>query len=167
MTKLRRARRGRLEYGPRVFANVYLSIDACRDATFTGWPRMCHDRRVAHSARKSGIGSPDPSSDKQRVARDRRHSVRRATSLAVRVEVPGREIVGVATDLGLGGMFVKASESLPYAAEVRILFSRSEIGIDLCLPAVVRWVINDGFGLQFGRLGARETRALVLLVTAP
>ena len=83
------------------------------------------------------------------------------------VEGPAAKIAAEATDLGLGGMFVKASETLPYATEVSILFSRSEIGIELRLPAVVRWVTPQGFGLQFGRLGARETRALVLLLTTP
>jgi hypothetical protein len=84
----------------------------------------------------------------------------------VRVEAHEREIEGVATDVGLGGMFVQASKTLPYAAEVKVLFSPSEGGVELCLPAVVRWVTADGFGLQFGRLGARETHALVLLLTA-
>jgi hypothetical protein len=123
---------------------------------------------MAHPARKSANQSPYPSSGQHRIAaRDRRQAVRRAISLTVRVEGPGAEIAAEAIDLGLGGMFVKASETFPYAAEVSILFDRSEIGIELRLPAIVRWVTAHGFGMQFGRLGARETRALVLLLTTP
>jgi len=121
---------------------------------------------MAHSARNSANESPYPTSGEHRiVATERRRTVRRAVTLAVRVEAPGREIAGVARDLGLGGMFVNASEPFSYAAEVSVVFGRDPIGIELRLPAVVRWVTAHGFGLQFGRLGARETHALVQLLT--
>jgi type IV pilus assembly protein PilZ len=31
---------------------------------------------------------------------------------------------------------------------------------DLRLPGIVRWAKPDGFGVQFGSLGARETHAI-------
>jgi hypothetical protein len=31
---------------------------------------------------------------------------------------------------------------------------------ELRLPAIVRWATPDGFGVQFGSLGARETHAI-------
>jgi type IV pilus assembly protein PilZ len=35
---------------------------------------------------------------------------------------------------------------------------------DLRLPAIVRWTKPDGFGVQFGSLGARETHAISQLL---
>jgi|RhiMethySRZTD1v2_1073278.scaffolds.fasta_scaffold89462_4 PilZ domain-containing protein len=89
-----------------------------------------------------------------------------ASSLAVRVRAGRHSIVGIATDLGPGGMFVSATETLPYATEVDVRFGRTDLGIELNLPATVRWTTPLGFGLQFGRLGARETRALLLLLAS-
>ncbi len=63
-------------------------------------------------------------------------------------------------------MFVSSTETLPYGAEVDVRFGRLSLGIELNLPATVRWATPLGFGLQFGRLGARETRALLLVLAS-
>lgn len=80
--------------------------------------------------------------------------------LDVTCEISGRaSITGVSKDLSVGGMFVRASETLPFNTQITIVTKLPEAGA-VKLPAVVRWSTQEGFGVQFGLLGARETHAL-------
>ncbi len=69
-------------------------------------------------------------------------------------------MTGVALDIGLGGMFIEAVESLAYGASLEVILPGSSIR----LPATVRWSSGNGMGVQFGLLGARETHAVTTLV---
>jgi Tfp pilus assembly protein PilZ len=60
----------------------------------------------------------------------------------------------------MGGMFVATKESLPFGAELIIVTRLPGAKADLRLPAIVRWLTPNGFGVQFGLLGARETHAI-------
>jgi hypothetical protein len=88
------------------------------------------------------------------------------TSLPVLVEMSGQEIVGIATDLGLGGMFVRSTETVAYGAEMNVRLELPDVNLKLRLPGIVRWVTELGFGVQFGVFGARETHALVQFVSS-
>jgi type IV pilus assembly protein PilZ len=80
--------------------------------------------------------------------------------LDVTCEIGGRGPIGGRTkDLSVGGMFVRASETLPFNTQITILMKLPDAG-DVKLPAVVRWSTPEGFGVQFGLLGAKETHAL-------
>jgi hypothetical protein len=122
---------------------------------------------MAEFGRKPMEEAFPPSSGEHRIgARMPCRGARSVSSLGVLIEAPGLDILGIATNIGVGGMFVRTNETLPYATEVDVRFGRFDVGIDLHLRAIVRWVTPFGFGLQFGPLGASETRALVLLLTS-
>jgi type IV pilus assembly protein PilZ len=78
----------------------------------------------------------------------------------------GRPFAGVVRDLGVGGAFIECIEALPFGTEVLIIGQLPPSGADLRLPSVVRWTKPDGFGVQFGLLGARETHAISVLLSA-
>ncbi len=70
-------------------------------------------------------------------------------------------VLGSAANLSLGGMFIESLDvplSVAFGAQV-VLHVRIS-GLILELPGVVRWARNGGIGVQFGLLGAVETRAI-------
>jgi type IV pilus assembly protein PilZ len=70
---------------------------------------------------------------------------------------------GWAVDIGLGGMFIEIDQVPSYASFVAITIVEP-IAPPVRIPAVVRWTTANGFGVQFGLLGARDTSALVALL---
>ncbi len=72
----------------------------------------------------------------------------------------GVPLLGMARDISIGGMFIEALEILPFGAEITIVGRFPGAKAELRLPAIVRWAKPDGFGVQFGALGARETHAI-------
>jgi hypothetical protein len=64
---------------------------------------------------------------------------------------------GIAMDISLGGMFIATDLPDPFGTEIVVQMSVERLAPDLLLPAVVRWTRQDGMGVQFGLLGARET----------
>lgn len=62
-------------------------------------------------------------------------------------------------DVSVGGMFLESPEQPAFGAELTLSFELPGLG-RTALPAVVRWSSAEGFGVQFGLLGVRETRAL-------
>jgi type IV pilus assembly protein PilZ len=70
---------------------------------------------------------------------------------------------GVAKDISVGGMFVESESSPEFGSAVAISID----GIStrtVKIPAVVRWNKSDGFGVQFGLLGAYETYVITELL---
>lgn len=61
--------------------------------------------------------------------------------------------------MSLGGIFLAGMTPVPIGTEVGLEFTLPVRGA-LKVPAFVRWSTSDGFGLQFGLLGVRETHAL-------
>jgi uncharacterized protein (TIGR02266 family) len=72
-------------------------------------------------------------------------------------------IQGHASDLSLGGMFVRTDKPQPFGAEVIVHATLTAKKTPFELAAVVRWTRDDGMGLQFLPLGARETHAIMEL----
>jgi type IV pilus assembly protein PilZ len=68
-----------------------------------------------------------------------------------------------ASDLSLGGMFVQTSQPQPFGAEVIVHATLTAKKAPFALGAIVRWTRDDGMGLQFLPLGARETHAIMEL----
>ncbi len=100
---------------------------------------------------------------------DKRRYVRQPATIALKVMPAGRPSFATeSVDLSVGGMFVKH----PRGAETMVFGEQIELEIDLPelgptrLPAFVRWLRGDGFGLQFGLLGAVQTHALANLVSS-
>jgi hypothetical protein len=76
---------------------------------------------------------------------------------------------GVGRDISLGGMFVETGDPAVFKAEVVVhlqLRVASGAMVQFALPGVVRWVRQDGMGIQFGLLGIHETRAITDLSRA-
>ena len=76
----------------------------------------------------------------------------------------GATFAGLAKDISIGGMFVESTEIVPFGTEVTIVGRFAGTKAELRLPAIVRWAKPDGFGIQFGSLGARETHAISQLL---
>ncbi|HEX2730921.1 MAG TPA: PilZ domain-containing protein [Polyangiaceae bacterium] len=75
----------------------------------------------------------------------------------------GEPFTATSKDISLGGMFVSAGSSPPFgtAITLRLTFPGHKAPFDL--PGTVRWNLPEGFGVQFGLLGARETHAITKL----
>ncbi len=73
-------------------------------------------------------------------------------------------IKGQAKDISLGGMFVETAKPLPFATEVVVTAAIQSGKPAFDLPAVVRWTREDGMGIQFRPLGAKETHAIMELM---
>jgi type IV pilus assembly protein PilZ len=76
----------------------------------------------------------------------------------------GRRHRGLAKDISVGGMFVQTDEPAPFGAEVVVHLTLPSDNKELRLPGVVRWTRPNGFGVQFGLLGVRETHAITEIV---
>jgi type IV pilus assembly protein PilZ len=96
------------------------------------------------------------------VERKRQH-IRVSLRLAVLCQPKqGNPFGGVVADLGLGGARITSSQIPPPGAlEIAARLPGSP---NLShLPATVRWMDGGGFGVQFGLLGARDTKAIAEL----
>lgn len=76
----------------------------------------------------------------------------------------GSEIQGRAKDISIGGLFVFTSSPVAFGTAVQVKLRLPPGRQEFVLPAVVRWTNPEGFGLQFGLLGARETHAISQLL---
>ncbi|MCH2108189.1 MAG: PilZ domain-containing protein [Polyangiaceae bacterium] len=73
--------------------------------------------------------------------------------------VSGKTVSGKTVDISVGGLFVESPEPLEIGTQVVV--SLSLPGVDSAkLPGFVRWVKPNGWGIQFGLLGVRETHAI-------
>jgi hypothetical protein len=93
--------------------------------------------------------------------REKREHIR--APYQVDVQVSG-DWIGTVTsrDLSVGGMFLVTPEGMtppPLGANLELRFAAAG-SVELRVPGVVRWQSVDGFGVQFGLLGARETNAI-------
>lgn len=67
-------------------------------------------------------------------------------------------------DVSLGGMFIETATPVPYGTPVRIYARLPDMPGEALIEAIVRWAKPDGMGVQFGRMGARETHGLTVLL---
>jgi type IV pilus assembly protein PilZ len=98
---------------------------------------------------------------------EKRRHPRKPVELAATLSLEGTEEVigGKIRDLSIGGTFFLCSESIPFATRVTMWIVFPKHG-SLAIPAVVRWGGQEGVGLQFGLMGARETHAIVEILSA-
>ena len=83
----------------------------------------------------------------------------------VELQTPeGEKIDGVASDIGLTGMFVCIPCALDIGAPVDVRVRLPGMDAKAQIPATVRWCKSDGVGLQFGVMGARETHGVVEII---
>ena len=98
----------------------------------------------------------------------RRHQ-RKPVSIAATHETVGigTACEGVIRDISMGGVFIESSDVPTFGAELSIRVRLPSQSSEVTLPGIVRWVKRDGFGVQFGLLGARETHAIVEFLRRP
>jgi PilZ domain-containing protein len=71
----------------------------------------------------------------------------------------GAEAIG--KDVSLGGMFVETDIPCRCGERVRTQLTFPGSRRELVLWGIVRWTCREGIGMQFGRLGARETHEII------
>ena len=94
------------------------------------------------------------------VVQDKRVHPRVIVNTKVTCELRSTSFVGLAKDISIGGMFVESTEVVPFNTEISIVGRFPGAKADLRLAGLVRWTKPNGFGIQFGSLGARETHAI-------
>jgi len=101
--------------------------------------------------------------------REKRQHYRVEYGVAVRVDVSqgasleagGFEVRS--RDISQGGIFLISDQPPSVGAEVTLTMELPGCG-PCKIPGYVRWLKADGFGVQFGLLGARETHAIGKIV---
>lgn len=73
---------------------------------------------------------------------------------------------GLGRDISLGGMFVQTTEPADFGADVEIQIALGRNDAPMRLRGTVRWTRDDGMGVQFGPVGARDTFAITEFVRA-
>ncbi|CAK0752905.1 hypothetical protein CCP3SC1_2130004 [Gammaproteobacteria bacterium] len=63
-------------------------------------------------------------------------------------------------NIGAGGMLVTSDQMLVFGSEVNLRFRLPDMTSDTEVSAYVRWNKENAFGLQFGRLRARDVWGL-------
>jgi hypothetical protein len=75
-------------------------------------------------------------------------------------QVGGGSFEAFAKDISVGGMFLQADGAPPFGTELIIVGMLPGAKKPVRLPAIVRWAKPNGFGVQFGLLGALETHVI-------
>jgi type IV pilus assembly protein PilZ len=102
------------------------------------------------------------------MIREKRQHVRTPINKPCSIEQNGAPVLSaVLRDLSVGGAFVATASALVFGSEITLVFAVDGQAAPLRLPGVVRWAQPDGFGMQFGLLGARETHTITQLTKKP
>lgn len=97
------------------------------------------------------------------VRRVARATVRADLELAVRFDDAGAVHEGVARNMSLGGMFIATSAPAAFGGTVIVNLDLG-LGAPTRVRCFVRWTNDEGMGVQFDVMGARETHALTNLL---
>ncbi len=79
------------------------------------------------------------------------------------VDEVGQSFLGDACDLSIGGMFI-AGVTAPFGTRLVVHIHALADDWTIAVPSVVRWSRENGVGVQFGSLGARETHAITTAI---
>ena len=82
------------------------------------------------------------------------------------IEVGGKRHDGKVRDLSVGGAYVLTQEKPSFGTSVKLTVHLPALAHKgpSTLEGIVRWVREDGFGVQFGPTGALDTYALAEFV---
>lgn len=96
---------------------------------------------------------------------DNRKHPRTQVTAPVTIKVgDGQWVTAESHDISLGGMFVQTIATAPYGARLVVRMRLPGLKQEVEIEAIVRWSKSTGMGVQFGRMGARETHALTQLI---
>ena len=82
------------------------------------------------------------------------------------IEIGGKNHQGRVRDLSVGGAYVVSDQKPPFGTAVKLTLQLPAL-IDKgpsTLGGIVRWIREDGFGIQFGPTGAFDTYGLAEFV---
>ena len=77
----------------------------------------------------------------------------------------GKRIDATCRDISLGGAFLHTSAPAPFGAQVTVFLRLPGLEQEVSVKSTVRWTKPDGMGVQFGLMGARETHALIAMIS--
>ena len=82
------------------------------------------------------------------------------------VEWGGKKRAARVRDLSVGGAYVIHAEKPPFGTAVKLTFQLPALADKgpSTITGIVRWVREDGFGVQFGPTGALDTYGLAEFV---
>jgi type IV pilus assembly protein PilZ len=95
---------------------------------------------------------------------EKRTQPRHLVDLDVTCETADGSFAGKMRNLSVAGAFVEALEHPGLSTWFDLLITLPRVG-HRRLTAVVRWTTSEGFGVQFGPMGAQETHALIELTS--
>jgi len=93
------------------------------------------------------------------VADNRRSSTRHDVDIPARIQIKGATEPCAVRNLSMGGAFI-ATHKLAMGERVTVWFRIPTHESDIEAAGVVRWATDQGIGIQFDGLRARETWAL-------
>jgi type IV pilus assembly protein PilZ len=97
---------------------------------------------------------------------EKREYPRRVVEAEVAFQTDSAErVVARCRDVSLGGMFIETTAVATYGASVRLFLKLPGLKDYAVVESIVRWVKPAGMGVQFQRMGARETHALTVLLS--
>jgi hypothetical protein len=97
------------------------------------------------------------------VEEKRRHSRVPVVVEITCIPAGGEAFKAISKDISLGGMLVVSEVNPLFGTQMTIRVTLPGQKAPFDLPGVVRWNLPEGFGVQFGLLGAKETHAITRL----
>lgn len=85
--------------------------------------------------------------------------------IAFQVGSGGPRIDAMCGDISLGGAFIETLTTAPFGAAIRVFIRLPGLAEESAIDGIVRWTKPTGMGVQFGVMGARQTRALTQLLS--
>lgn len=79
--------------------------------------------------------------------------------------IGGERVDAICHDLSLGGAFLECASPAAFGDAVIVYLSLPGVEQEVEVESVVRWTRPGGMGVQFGPMGARDTHALVSLLS--
>ena len=96
---------------------------------------------------------------------EKRSHARVPLQVEVACELPdGSRIDGTSRDISLGGIYIEGENHPRFSTQLTVVLMLPGAREASRLPGIVRWGARDGFGVQFGLLGARETHLITELM---
>jgi len=92
------------------------------------------------------------------MTREHRKSPRIPFSTVVKVTSKEDKWDVSSIDISVGGMYMISDIKPALGTELELEFDTRDVHLEV--PAIVRWTNMNGFGVQFGLIGAKETHAI-------
>jgi uncharacterized protein (TIGR02266 family) len=115
--------------------------------------------------RRPSLPFASPGSGTRVAVRRPRDAERCAIELVVVIQTEDNApLRGLSRDIGIGGMFIRTETPIAYGSSVVLKITLPTRASPLELTGVVRWMSDDGMGIQFDSMGALETYEITKLV---